>query len=538
MSYLKKISLSCFPYPFLFAIYPILALWNTNFFQMDSIEVLKPLVLLLLISPLLFLVLKIAFHSWNKSALFTSLVIFLFFTFGHTLNLLSKNSLLGVTTGKPRNLLLLWVVIFLGLGYVILRYGKKTDSLNQLLNFFGFVLILIVTIQIGYKAFQPAEIVRLYRHDTYTANVKSPPAKLVAHDDSPDVYLIVLDGYLRDDKLQKSYSFNNNEFLQQLRDLGFVIPSCAQSNYTSTALAMSSELNMDYLDALGINIQPDANGLDYNLLSKYIRHSLVREEFYQMGYKMVSFDTSFPFMNFLDADVYFHENSSLWKHLTGTTEFDDQLSASTVLSLNNYFQVKFPTIADQISEMQDEMQSFMPLILGKGTSSYQIRYNIIMNQLKEIQTVPAISGKKFVYLHVPAPHAAANSRFILAADGSFNITTDQYKGYVDEIKFLNARIIPILKGIIDNSSKPPIIILQGDHGWKYDPTIRTTILNAYYLPSGGDKLIYPSITPVNTFRTIFNYYFEGQFEKLEDTSYYSDSDNFSKITQVPVICPR
>jgi len=47
------------------------------------------------------------------------------------------------------------------------------------------------------------------------------------------------------------------------------------------------------------------------------------------------------------------------------------------------------------------------------------------------------------------------------------------------------------------------------------------ILNAYYLPGAGKDQVYTDITPVNTFRLIFNAYFEADIELREDNSYYS-----------------
>jgi hypothetical protein len=490
------------------------------------------------LSGLLFLLLRLALRSWNRAALFSGLLIFLFFAFGHVFNLLSQHSLLGVTSGKPRNLIFLWAVIFLAGGYLILRYGQKTDSLNQLLNFTGLALILIVSGQLGYNAFQPNQIVRAYQPGASTAYAQTQPVQLVSKADSPDVYFIILDGYMRDDKLQASFNFDNSLFLQQLNELGFVLPSCAQSNYTSTALSLSSELNMNYLPALGIDVKPTSDGLDYDLLSKYIQHSLVRDAFNRAGYKMVSFETGFRFLNISDADVYIQEQNNLWQNFTASTDFDAMLSSSTLFALTTYLQQKFPRLAGLILQIQDQLQSFLPKNSGEARSSYQKRYDLIMEDLSKIQSIPAIPGKKFVYLHVVAPHVASNDRFILGADGSFRMTTNESIGYVDAVKYLNSRMIPILKGIIDHSKVPPIIILQGDHGWKNSPTTRTAILNAYYLPSGGDQLIYPSITPVNTFRTVFNYYFGAHFENLENASYFAPENHLNALTQVPVVCPR
>ena len=50
---------------------------------------------------------------------------------------------------------------------------------------------------------------------------------------------------------------------------------------------------------------------------------------------------------------------------------------------------------------------------------------------------------------------------------------------------------------------------------------RFGILNAYYLPGGGEQHLYESITPVNTFRVILNHYFDHNLELLPDRSYYS-----------------
>ena len=47
------------------------------------------------------------------------------------------------------------------------------------------------------------------------------------------------------------------------------------------------------------------------------------------------------------------------------------------------------------------------------------------------------------------------------------------------------------------------------------------ILNAYYLPNVDKAILYPSITPVNAFRLVFNLYFGTDFELLPDNSYFS-----------------
>ena len=103
--------------------------------------------------------------------------------------------------------------------------------------------------------------------------------------------------------------------------------------------------------------------------------------------------------------------------------------------------------------------------------------------------------------------------------------------YVEQLKFTNSQILDSIKSILNNSSRPPIIIIQGDHGsgsllknssindsCMYE---RASILNAYYMPDGKSDLLYPDITPVNSFRVIFNTYFEADFPILDDQVFYS-----------------
>ena len=90
-----------------------------------------------------------------------------------------------------------------------------------------------------------------------------------------------------------------------------------------------------------------------------------------------------------------------------------------------------------------------------------------------------------------------------------------------------------IDGILANSKdNPPVIILQSDHGpgsglvWNRDASRtnlkeRFSILNAYFLPGVDDSLIFDSIAPVNSFRIIFNEYFNTGYEILPQRHYFS-----------------
>jgi len=108
---------------------------------------------------------------------------------------------------------------------------------------------------------------------------------------------------------------------------------------------------------------------------------------------------------------------------------------------------------------------------------------------------------------------------------------DYLEGYRKQLTFINCKIMELVDSIIENSNRETVIILQSDHGpgstlsWsnpeKVDFNERFSILNAYYLSGNKDIGLYDSITPVNTFRVIFNHYFDANFDLLKDFSFYS-----------------
>jgi hypothetical protein len=94
------------------------------------------------------------------------------------------------------------------------------------------------------------------------------------------------------------------------------------------------------------------------------------------------------------------------------------------------------------------------------------------------------------------------------------------------VQFINNRILPILQTLISQSPNPPVIIVQGDHGVRDQNRLKN--LSAFYLPGDGKEKLYPNITPVNTFRIVFNTYFGTNYSLLPDKSYMSpDEDKFA-----------
>jgi hypothetical protein len=158
-----------------------------------------------------------------------------------------------------------------------------------------------------------------------------------------------------------------------------------------------------------------------------------------------------------------------------------------------------------------------------------------------LPTIPELPGPKFVYTHIMLPHYP----YMFTADGKIQTdpeylndpipTLIAHKGYIGQVAFINSRIIPVNESIITKSKIPPIIVLQGDHGMESNNRLKN--LEAYYLPVTLKAQIYPTITPVNTFRLILNGLFNRGLPLLDDVSYsVSQKYTFTQVKEDNPAC--
>jgi len=152
----------------------------------------------------------------------------------------------------------------------------------------------------------------------------------------------------------------------------------------------------------------------------------------------------------------------------------------------------------------------------------------------------------FVFAHFRLPHApfqfgSEGERLGLSkTDESLN-TAENRDRYLNQVKFANKKIQQVVFELFSNSNEH-IIIIQSDHGvrlgldWENpnEQTIKRAFnnFNAIYLPSKGKDLLYEAMTPVNTFRIIFNSYFDENYDLLDDKSFFSSKDPPYKFVDV------
>ena len=494
-------------HPFLFALYPPLALLANNILQIRPVESARSMVVFLIFGALVFLICRSFFKNWQKAGILASILILSFVSYGQVYSSFELMPAVAGILGRHRYLAPIWLFLTAGIVGVVIRSKSKLDSATSALNAISVVLLVLPLISLG----NHARLSYKYAHTNAESVNKISQTSGTSSATPPDVYYIILDMYARDDVLLDRYHYDNTPFLNELEDLGFYVARCSVSNYNMTELSLASSFNMHYLDTLGD--QYVAGQTDRSGLVSLIHQSAVRQIFEGMGYKFINFETGFTFTEMRDADLFLGPAPADYQEDNPALQlnaFESMLVKTTAVALLTDAQARW---SDPVNSALDTRKAHI------------VREVYLLNKLPALPK--EVPGPKFVYAHILIPHPPfvfSKEGINLSFPGNDGATTygptakDFAVGYRNQLDYINAAMIPILKQIILDSKTPPIIIIQGDHG--VDPK-RAYNLNAYYFPGDAQKTLYSTITPVNSFRLILNDYFGGNYELLPDINYTS-----------------
>jgi hypothetical protein len=494
-------------YPIFLGLYPVFALYLFNIQQVPSYAVLRAFLVSLVVTGVIWLACLLLYRQRVKAALAASVLLILFFTYGHLYSAIYHGQVLGITLGRHSILAVFWAL--LGVAWLVyVARSHHLELLNRLFYLISSVLAVMLLAQFLVVGVRSAFATRPQAHPKVTET-----AAPQAGEKSPDVYYILIDSYARSDIL-KTWNFDNSSFIQELTGLGFTVLPQAHSNYANTIKSLSSALNMNYLDQFGI---PDTLLSDDPLIttlgSRLIKNSKVVAAFKQMGYHTYAFATKAAWANVDTADVYYDVAADTpYMERQETLKFNELFLSTTylrvLLDANKNAYIHFNGLpVSLLSWVEPSADVF-------NTSRYkeylQNRYSF-----QQLAKIPAQPGNKLVIAHLMAAH----SSYVFNPDGSFRTGEDEGASvYLQELQYVDGQLIPILRTIIDQSKVKPIIVIQGDHSVMPGPA-SFEVLNAFYLPDGGSKNLYPTLTPVNTFRLILNTYFGGAYNYLPDQSH-------------------
>jgi len=501
-------------HPFLFAVFHILHLWLHNIDEVPFSDISIVIGSVLSITAILLLLFTVILKDIKKAGVVVSILLIAFFSYGHFYNIINELKIIGFAIGRHRFLVPIWCILIICSGYFVCFRIQKNRYFGHITFFLNTIAVLLVVMPLINISVYVSKNRVPWEH---TKGIMNYDARVISTKDVgdtlPDIYYIILDGYASSSTLETIYNYDNREFTNYLERKGFFIASKSRSNYTMTFLSLASSLNMEYVNYLNNEIGADRK--DRRLPYQIIKKSKVMSFLKSKGYKCINFSSGWGPTNYNNhADI----------NLCGRrSELSFLLIQSTMLApLERLF----------INDAKEK----------------------ILCTFSKLAEIHKIEGPKFIFAHITCPHPP----FIFGRNGEV-VTGTQYdlgnndwaqkEKYLSQLSFISEKTKAVVDELLSKSKGPPIIILQADHGpaatfyppyecgWDHPTEInfreRLTILNAYYLPSGGNSLLYDTISPVNTFRVILNYYFHTNYKLLDDKSYYSNYEKpylFSDVT--------
>lgn len=403
----------------------------------------------------------------------------------------------------------IWVFLLAFSAYYAVKARKSMDNITRFLNTTTIILILFSGINIGANLFKQSYNTPAATHTT-TVN-----AEHLSLGYRPDIYYIIPDGYANEHVLENIYEDSDQDFLDFLSEKGFYIATESRANYGHTTLSLASSISMNYLQDIAEKFGPQSK--DPTEPWRLIRSGEAIQFLKDSGYKFILVRSGWGPTNY-------NQNADIAIRCGEYNEFMKVLIHSTM----------------------------MILLEGKIWFPDWTR-NMTINQFNELGKVASLEGPKFVLTHFPLPHPP----FVFGAEGEPVNPDDLTLGsniwiprsrYYGQLRFMSFKLRKVITEILEKSEKEPVIIIQSDHGpaslenWNNPSdefiTERMMILNAYYLPAGDTARLYKDITPVNTFRLIFDTYFGADYQMLNDSSYYSPLELPYDLTEVTGIISK
>ena len=476
-------------YPVLLAAFFVLSLFSYNIEEVSITDMLIPLAIVVAGTLALLLALRRFVKNHNKIALVVAYLVVLFFSYGYVRDVVFTDAIVNL---KPNIILAsTWSVLFVAGVFLILRAHRDFNMLTKLLQVVAVALVLIVVVSVGVGA------TSLEHAQTSEITNNNNPV-LVDMDVLPDIYYIILDMYARNDTLTELFGYNNTEFTNYLASKGFYTATESCSNYGSSYLSVASSLCMNYHKP-DITTTESLYMLRDNEAAKFLK---------SRGYHYISVSSG---IDLIDMEHY--AEVRMYEGIFGieVSAFLKSLCDTTVLA------------------------PFARVVGGVHGA------NAITYSFSALAEIPDIEEPTFCYAHILCPHPP----WFFTVDGPRGLSlfgpgqNEMIKdGYLGNLEYVNKKVKVLVDILLAKSDVPPIIILQGDHGLvererglieSEEFVHRFEILNTYYLPNGGDELLYESISPVNSFRVVFNYYFDTDYELLEDCIWSIDSGVWLKL---------
>ena len=325
----------------------------------------------------------------------------------------------------------------------------------------------------------------------------------------PDIYLIVLDEYANAEVTRWLFGFDNHVFLDSLRQLGFIVPA-VHSNYLHTFLSLPSLLNAAHV--AGLSAEIGSRSVDRTVPDYLVQHNRTARFLKSQGYK-------FAFFPSLGWETTRHNSEA-------DLEFDAWHGSNPR-----------PVIRSGLRNVLIRTSLLRYVDVGERRDAIRLQ---LTRTFAAIAETPKIPGPVFTLAHVVSPHDPyvfdRDCRPATWEPGHGSRLERTGGPYVEQVQCLNHLVLALVTELLRASERPPIILLQGDHGSKallFDQAAsvekitlaaareRLGAFGAYYLPNHGSEAFGDSMTVVNVMGDVLRFYFGAALPREPDDMYLS-----------------
>jgi len=487
-------------YPLLFAAFPILFLYAYNISQTSASQMWLPLAISVAAALVLWTILSLILRSLAKAGLATAIFLVFFFSYGRFYDALEN---WGAFVPKHAYLFPGMLFVWGYCVYFIARAKRDFRITTRVLNIVAVVLIAINLFNIA------SYEIKLAKSNAQTS-VQSP-GQTVSNSTKPstlpDIYFIILDEYAHPDTMKEYYDYDNSGFINSLKDKGFFIASQSKTRSPFTEQCIAQVLNMEYLTAGWYWNDTKGNFIEITSQDLIPVKPGSDATFRKIAYSQVA--------EFLKAQGYEYIYFGNWADI-GT--WDSYMKDSADLYFN-YSKTGAGRWVSQFQELLWSTTMLKPFYYHLVGTQYEGAYRRqTLYTLEHLKRIPEMEGPKFVVAHISCPHVP----YVFGPGGEDILFKDWHSRdkqfYLGQYVFISAEIEKVIDALLKKSEVPPIIILQSDHGLRTTRSIYEwqKILDAMYLPGMDYDELSDNISPVNTFRVIFDHYFGTDYPLLKN----------------------
>jgi len=440
---------------------------------------------------IILLISRMLLKTWTRAALFTLVVMSIYFFFGAFQDFIMAQLRGSFITRYSFLLPGIFIILI-----VTFFYLKKTKQSFEKLKLYLNALILLLML------FDSITIIIKVNRKTRLTIVKETELPACADCPKPDIYFIITDGYSGGNALKRFFNYDNVAFENNLRQKGFFIADSSFSNYNYTIYSVASILNMDML-----NIPGHFNGRrDMPVAFDAARHNRIVRYFKKEDYDIFNysiFDIKDHPLRFRSVLMDFEKNPLMAQTFLYRLERDLGYHLITTLKL-------------RFLEKKEENRRVIDL------------ENIsLIDSLTRLESQTQRNNPKFVYSHLVMPHLPyffdSTGKRIPNEMLRDPLYSDR-KAYVSYLKYVNRELLSLVDEIYTNTKGKAIIMLVGDHGCREcfndkpdKGTAELLNLNAVYFPDKNYSGFYKGISNVNLFRVMLNSQFKKQLPMAKDS---------------------